>query len=64
MSNIVEYMYSKEKGVDGMKDVVLDEVMKELSKKEMERIFKRICIYFNKDKSLIEKFKQNKNIDF
>lgn len=43
-----------------MKDVVLNEVMKELNKNEMEKIFKRICIYFNKDKSLIEKFKQNK----
>lgn len=31
MSNIVEYMYSKEKGVDEMKDVVLDEAMKELN---------------------------------
>lgn len=47
-----------------MKDVVLDEVMKELNKNEMEKIFKRICIYFNKDKSLIEKFKKIKNIDF
>lgn len=43
-----------------MKDVVLKETKKELNKNEMEKIFKRICIYFNKDKSLIEKFKQNK----
>lgn len=47
-----------------MKDVILDEVKKDLNKKEMEEIFKRICIYFNKDKSLIKQFEQNKNIDF
>lgn len=47
-----------------MKNVALDEIKKELSKKEMEEIFKRICIYFNKDKSLIKQFEQNKNIDF
>ena len=47
-----------------MKNVVLDEIKKELTKEEMEKILKRICAYFNKDKSLIEKFKQNKNIDF
>lgn len=47
MSNIVEYMYSKEKGVDEMKDVVLDEVMKELSWREriVIRLFKKT---FNK----------------
>ena len=47
-----------------MKDIVLNEVKKGLSKKEMEKIFKSICIYFNKDKSLIKQFKQNKSIDF
>ena len=34
MSNIVEYIYSKEKGVDSVKNVVLYEVMKELNWRE------------------------------
>ena len=46
------------------KDVVLDEVMKELNENEIDEVLKKICNYFNKDYLLIEKFKQNKNIDF
>ena len=51
MSNIVEYMYSKEKGVDRMKDVVLDEVMKDdiISREDFEK-------YFNK-KQIVNKQK-------
>ena len=47
-----------------MKDVVLNEVMKELNKNEMEEILKRICVYYSEDQSLIEKFTEYKNIDF
>ena len=33
-------------------------VIKELSDKDMEEVFKRICKYFNKNESLIKKFKK------
>ena len=39
-----------------MKDVVLDELKKELNEKEMRNVLENICKYFNKDVSLMEKY--------
>ena len=42
-----------------MKDVVLNELKKELTKKEMRNVLENICKYFNKDVRLIEKYNSN-----
>lgn len=42
-----------------MKDVLLNEVKKELSEKEMRNVLENICKYFNKNASLIEKYNSN-----
>lgn len=42
-----------------MKNVVLDEVKKELNKKEMRNILVNICKYFNKNTRLIKKYNRN-----
>ncbi len=39
-----------------MKDVVLNEVKKELNEREMRNILENICKYFNEDVNLIEKY--------
>lgn len=41
-----------------MENITMDEVERKLNDKEMEKIFKRICTYFNKNESLIKKFKK------
>ena len=46
----------KKRRLDCMKDVVLNEVKKELNEKEMRNALENICKYFNKDVSLIEKY--------
>ena len=38
-----------------MKDVVLDEIKKELTEKEMRNVLENICKYFNKEASLVER---------
>ncbi len=43
-----------------MKDVVLNEVKKELNKKEMRNVFINICKYFNKDITIIKTYKVRK----
>ena len=49
-----------------MENITMDEVERKLNDKEMEKIFKRICTYFNKNESLIKKFKkkQDKRMKF
>lgn len=42
-----------------MKDVVLDEVKKELTEVEMKEILKRICNYYNGSTQLIEEYFKN-----
>ena len=41
------------------KDVVLDEVKKELNEKETKDVLENICKYFNKNTNLIEKYNNN-----
>ena len=57
------YFYIKKllinkKGDSCMENITMDEVERKLNDKEMEKIFKRICTYFNKNESLIKKFKK------
>ena len=47
---------SDRRGDEYMKDVVLDELKKELNEKEMRNVLENICKYFNKDVSLMEKY--------
>ena len=52
-------MYTLKLNVRGdmdMKDVVLNELKKELNEKEMRNVLENICKYFNKDVSLMEKY--------
>lgn len=52
-------MYTLKLNVRGdmdMKDVVLDEVKKELNEKEMRNVLENICKYFNKETSLVERY--------
>ena len=42
-----------------MKNVILNEVKKELNEKEMRNVLEDICKYFNKDVRLIEKYNSN-----
>lgn len=42
-----------------MKDVVLNEIKKELNEKEMRNVLENICKYFNKDINLIKKYNSN-----
>ena len=39
-----------------MKEVVLNEVKKELTDKQIEEVFEKICKYFNKETFLIERY--------
>lgn len=47
-----------------VKNVVLNEVKKELNKKEMGNVFINICKYFNKNTNLIKKYSNNNWWDY
>ena len=43
-----------------MKDVVVKEIKKEISNKQMNRVLENICRYFNKDIILIKEYNNKK----
>ena len=50
------FVQSSDRRGDGyMKDVVLNEVKKELTEKEMRNVLENICKYLNKEASLVER---------